>query len=838
MRAINKRSFEKLSIISLILTIAFISQLLLPAINVSADIANIDLRLSTNKNVLEEGEEIEFTLEYKTKNGPGAIKKGDILEFNLPEVFSNIKPKYPPEHFSGVEVNGTKVKATFSEGANTAIGGYMRIKAVASDINTEEIKRVTVELNGVIEYIDINVKPIPKPDETPKPNPSPNPGEGTTPPTTVDRQILKQIEPSNSYKGRGDTAEISRPVIGKNIQQVIYVNERKEPLYNTIVFDEMPEGTEFLAETLEINKINKDGTSENVTEQMKPYITADKTRLQLIFNNTDAMYKVQYSMKLTEDRDEYKNTATITDYYGKTEESSTTVKTIEDNTLLKKYSSYDDHFIQDVGSVVSYTLKINPNNRKIKNVSIEDILPKGMELQKESFKIGEYDLEGNFTWVTDKYKHSLEGNRIYIEFGDTDKQYRVYYNAKVVERQKTYTNKAKLSYDLKTTSVENVVRYELNSGAINAEKIVDKSIIKEGDSQKVKYSIEFSSYGYFEKNYINLTDKLDKRVKIEKVEVSDSFSYKIDEESNSVIVKNDKKELDYGEKFFVDIYTDFTNVPDGATIHNVASINSTTTNIVETKKGYSFTAKKVDEDDNSKALKGAKFRLKNKNGQSLSTLVSGENGIITYPIMEPGEYYLEEIKAPEGYILNNKKIKFTIDEKNIGETLDLGFIENKKYKDVGGTTPSLPGEEGTTPPLPGEDGEAGKPEEPGTGGTTPSLPGEEGTTPPLPGEDGEAGKPEEPGTGEVTPNLPNGPGNNTEKPNLPEEGDKEEIKPSLPNEDKSENKTEEKQELPKNNEIKNQSGKTLPKTGTPNVLGYLGATTLILGFVLTKRIKR
>ncbi|EPZ54997.1 hypothetical protein H477_4138 [[Clostridium] sordellii ATCC 9714] len=134
----------------------------------------------------------------------------------------------------------------------------------------------------------------------------------------------------------------------------------------------------------------------------------------------------------------------------------------------------------------------------------------------------------------------------------------------------------------------------MNAGAINARKTVDKTSLKKGDSQIVNYTIDFDCYGYFNKGYLNLTDKLDPRVKILDVQAPKHFSVNIDKSTNTINVTNDIKQIEYGEPLQVKIKTDFSKVDDGSTINNIAKINNSTTNKVETKKGYSFKAKKLD----------------------------------------------------------------------------------------------------------------------------------------------------------------------------------------------------------------------------------------------------
>ncbi|GAB6168341.1 hypothetical protein JCM1393_08010 [Clostridium carnis] len=658
----RRNRLKRFSFTSLIVVISLIFGLLYPPRGVLADESNIVLSLTTTKKVIQNGEEVEFFVEYKLKNGPGAIKEGDILEVKLPDVFTDIRPTYPLEHFSSVKVDGTTIKATFGKGAETAIGGYIKIKAVASNVKETKVDKVTAQINGVIQSINIKVNP------TPPDNP------------TIDRMLLKSIVSSYSYEGSGPSAKIVPPLQGKPITQVIYINEKRSNLNNVTVVDNMPDGTELITDSVKITEILANGDKIDATEKLRENITLNKNELKLVLTDTNSIYNLEYSMKIVANKKEYINTAKLTDDNGENIESKTIVRVKEDDTIIKKHSDYETRFVQGIGEKVNYSLYINLNNKDLTDISLEDNIPEGMELLKEEgIKIGEYDIAGKFNWVTDKYKYNLEANKVSIKFGDSNKKYVVYYTTKVTDRRMTYTNIAKLNYDSTSTSIEDVVRYEVNSGAINAIKKVDTKAIKKGDSQKVKYSIDISCYGYFQKGYIKLTDVLDKNVKIENVEVSKNFTYKIDKENNSVIVTNNN-DLEYNEKVFVNILTDFTNVPDGTTIENAAAINGTTTNKVTTKKGYAFKAKKVDSDNNNSFLQGAKFSLQDEDGEEIKVLTSDANGIITSSLEDDDKYYLQEIQAPNGYVINNNKISFTINDDDLGSVLDIGNIGNRKKR--------------------------------------------------------------------------------------------------------------------------------------------------------------
>ncbi|MDA2376503.1 SpaA isopeptide-forming pilin-related protein [Bacillus cereus] len=183
---------------------------------------------------------------------------------------------------------------------------------------------------------------------------------------------------------------------------------------------------------------------------------------------------------------------------------------------------------------------------------------------------------------------------------------------------------------------------------------------------------------------------------------------------------------------------------------------------------------KVDANNTNKTLAGAVFEIW-KDGTKIDTLTTNKSGKATSKKLEPGDYTLKEIQAPEGYTLSDKEMKFTISNEKI-EVVKLQ-ITNKKDTEKG---PEKPGE-GTEKPgeetgKPGE--ETGKPgEETGKPGEETGKPGEETGKPgegvEKPGE--ETGKPgegtEKPDEGTEKPGEgTEKPGEGVEKPNLPEKG--------------------------------------------------------------------
>ncbi|KAB1376025.1 SpaA isopeptide-forming pilin-related protein [Bacillus cereus] len=190
---------------------------------------------------------------------------------------------------------------------------------------------------------------------------------------------------------------------------------------------------------------------------------------------------------------------------------------------------------------------------------------------------------------------------------------------------------------------------------------------------------------------------------------------------------------------------------------------------------------KVDANNTNKILAGAVFEIW-KDGTKIDTLTTNKSGKATSKKLEPGDYTLKEIQAPEGYTLSDKEMKFTISNEKI-EVVKLQ-ITNEKDTEKG---PEKPGEgtekpgEGTEKPGEGTEKPGEGTEKPGEGTEKPGegteKPGEgtekpgEGTEKPDEGTEKPGEGTEKPGEGTEKPGEgTEKPGEGVEKPNLPEKG--------------------------------------------------------------------
>lgn len=145
-----------------------------------------------------------------------------------------------------------------------------------------------------------------------------------------------------------------------------------------------------------------------------------------------------------------------------------------------------------------------------------------------------------------------------------------------------------------------------------------------------------------------------------------------------------------------EVYLEYSNKPDqsGSGDKNNTGRTPEDKVIVFT---YQLNTTKVD-GQNKKVLENAEFKLKNKAGKWAvvtdgkvsgwadevgggTTLISDENGSFTVTGLDDGEYYLKEIKAPDGYNVLPDEVSFTIIATTVNNQ-DWKFTPSEALKDL------------------------------------------------------------------------------------------------------------------------------------------------------------
>lgn len=324
---------------------------------------------------------------------------------------------------------------------------------------------------------------------------------------------------------------------------------------------------------------------------------------------------------------------------------------------------------------------VNPNTRSyLSNADFFDNIPKGMALDVNSIcikRMGYYDERSS-----DVTKDFWESNRIKadtkhleINFGDIRyERYTVIYETRITSTESGYLNDAKLYYDDdKELPSKHYSKLSKDAGALNVYKYVDKTKVKNNlNDQKIKYDIKFDSYGYFFKDTLNIIDKLDPRLSDIKITATDQFITDFDENTKELVIKNSNGDIDAKKPAYITIEASMKNVGPGEVVKNIAYVNGNPTNEVSTRKNPIVEIIKVSKDDvESNLLEGAIFKLTTKDGktvkdvynQGVKTFTTSSEGSIRFELPN-GDYKLEEIKAPNGYKLDQTPIEFTVNDES------------------------------------------------------------------------------------------------------------------------------------------------------------------------------
>ncbi|HJF36647.1 prealbumin-like fold domain-containing protein [Clostridium perfringens] len=324
---------------------------------------------------------------------------------------------------------------------------------------------------------------------------------------------------------------------------------------------------------------------------------------------------------------------------------------------------------------------VNPNTRSyLSNADFFDNIPKGMALDVNSIcikRMGYYDERSS-----DVTKDFWESNRIKadtkhleINFGDIRyERYTVIYETRITSTESGYLNDAKLYYDDdKELPSKHYSKLSKDAGALNVYKYVDKTKVKNNpNDQKIKYDIKFDSYGYFFKDTLNIIDKLDPRLSDIKITATDQFITDFDENTKELVIKNSNGDIDAKKPAYITIEASMKNVGPGEVVKNIAYVNGNPTNEVSTRKNPIVEIIKVSKDDvESNLLEGAVFKLTTKDGktvkdvynQGIEMFTTSSEGPIRFELPN-GDYKLEEIKAPNGYKLDQTPIEFTVNDES------------------------------------------------------------------------------------------------------------------------------------------------------------------------------
>ena len=290
-------------------------------------------------------------IDYKILN-KDKLKDGDKIVVSLPDIFKDIEPKCPDQHFKDFDVKDGVVTLTFNENVEKAVTGYMIIRFVGnSNIRKGVSYPVSIDLNGKPSTVYITGEEYS------------HPSSGGQYPLMYKTADLPTAA-TDKEQGReyyGEIVDRNKPIkyfVEINLGDGVNPNTRSY-LSNADFFDNIPKGMALDVNSICIKRMGyHDERSSDITKDFwESYrIKADTKHLEINFGDIRyERYTVIYETRITSTESGYLNDAKL--YYD------------DDKELPSKHYS---KLSKDAGALNVYKyvdktkVKNNPNDQKIK----------------------------------------------------------------------------------------------------------------------------------------------------------------------------------------------------------------------------------------------------------------------------------------------------------------------------------------------------------------------------------------------------------------------------------------------------------------------------------------
>ncbi|MBO3326617.1 LPXTG cell wall anchor domain-containing protein [Clostridium perfringens] len=290
-------------------------------------------------------------IDYKILN-KDKLKDGDKIVISLPDIFKDIEPKCPDQHFKDFDVKDGVVTLTFNENVEKAVTGYMIIRFVGnSNIRKGVSYPISIDLNGKPSTVYITGEEYS------------HPSSGGQYPLMYKTADLPTAA-TDKEQGReyyGEIVDRNKPIkyfVEINLGDGVNPNTRSY-LSNADFFDNIPKGMALDVNSICIKRMGYyDERSSDVTKDFweSNRIKADTKHLEINFGDIRyERYTVIYETRITSTESGYLNDAKL--YYDDDKElpSKHYSKLSKDSGALNVYKYVD-----------KTKVKNNPNDQKIK----------------------------------------------------------------------------------------------------------------------------------------------------------------------------------------------------------------------------------------------------------------------------------------------------------------------------------------------------------------------------------------------------------------------------------------------------------------------------------------
>ncbi|WP_227793641.1 LPXTG cell wall anchor domain-containing protein [Paenibacillus guangzhouensis] len=466
----------------------------------------------------------------------------------------------------------------------------------------------------------------------------------------------------------------------KSISWTIDINYNQHHIPNAVVTDQLTGEQTLLEGSLMVNKTSIDAKGQIIVGERFDAYDVEWTKsqgdavdgFQITFRDPiDSSYRITYTTSLKSlsvDR-EYANHATLYDNTGgagtKLFEQSKTIAPVYGGESIDK-KGRQGTAVNDMDHAY-WTIHINRSQSYIaENAVLEDTMSPNQIPLKDTFRL---------------YQLKADANGRLSKVGEVDPQhYTLEFHENAAADSPTFT----ITFHQALESAY-VLEYQTYMNAVHLEKVTNsvsfagKTAQEIGDSANQEIVADFAGAGggaiHAVKGNITVVkvDAADPNHKLSgaKFELYNAAGDKLLATSDATDHEGKAQFINFksGDYQIKEIIAPSGYVADTQWIKVKFDANNTTqTFVVKNKKiQQAFVLTKVDQDDTTRTLAGAVFRLEKKVAGGMQ-IVSGKEALTTdhqgqvvLANLEPGDYQLIELKAPKGYKLDPAPISFTID---------------------------------------------------------------------------------------------------------------------------------------------------------------------------------
>lgn len=329
-------------------------------------------------NNVAKGIKNTLRIDYKILN-KDKLKEGDKISISLPEVFKEISPKYPEQHFKDVDLKDGVLTLTFNKDVDKAVKGYMIISFVGDEkIKKDEPYSVTIDLIGKRKTFYVQGQERGEPSEG---------GKYPIMYKTADLP-LAATDTKDGREYYGEIEDRNKPIkyfVEINLGDGEHPNTRSY-LRNATFADKIPKGMALDVYSLKISKHPYDDTdyAVDVTED---FINASRVKESLDYLEIDFgdipydRYTISYETRITSTEKGYSNEAKLN--YDDTEVPAKHYsKLSKEAGALNVYKEVDKSEVSNnpKDQNIKYTIKFDSYGHFFKDtLTIKDTLDKDLE---------------------------------------------------------------------------------------------------------------------------------------------------------------------------------------------------------------------------------------------------------------------------------------------------------------------------------------------------------------------------------------------------------------------------------------------------------------------------